>query len=64
MLPDLWEKIGILLAERRMVAPRQAYKEIEQKHDTLFVCARAHTDMFRENNAQVAKFAAMLTRER
>lgn len=47
-----------------MVAPRQAYKEIEQKHDTLFVCARAHTDMFRENNAQVAKFAAMLTRER
>lgn len=63
VFPGLWKKIDTLVAEGRMLAPWQVYKEIEQKHDTLFTWARGHMDMFRENTAQIAKFAAALARD-
>ena len=47
-----------------MLAPWQVYKEIEQKHDTLFIWARGHMDMFGENITKITKFAAALARDR
>ena len=56
----LWDNVGSLIREGRMVAPMQVLKELESKDDDLLGWARQHKTMFQKNKNVDIKFATML----
>lgn len=61
--PSLWKKVGALVADGRMSAPWQVYKEIERRDDELFRWAREHRDMFEKDADEVTALAASLIKK-
>ena len=50
--PTLWEKIGNLIKQGRLIAPQQVLKEIEKKDDELLKWLKKHKKMFKMLNQQ------------
>lgn len=52
VFPTLWEKLGKLIKQGRLIAPREVLKEIEKKDDELLRWVKKHKSMFKDLNQE------------
>ena len=57
VFPGLWDKLADLVAERRLIAPREVLKEIEKKDDVLLHWVKRHKSMFRPQSREQLEMA-------
>jgi hypothetical protein len=50
-----WEKIEILIKNKRLIAPREVLNEINQYDDILAAWAKKHIDLFKEETMEQIK---------
>ena len=56
----LWNRVGTLADEGRMIAPEQVCAELSSKDDELSGWAKQHKAMFMKNSDDMVKFATSL----
>lgn len=52
VFPSLWKNLENLISDRRLVAPREVFKELENLDDELLKWARNHRGMFEDLDYQ------------
>lgn len=59
----LWEKVGELVQQARLVAPEEVHKELEYQEDDLTTWAKEHRQMFAKPDYYLIAFLTEIARD-